>query len=104
MVRPSRKKHLAVCWQGCGVGAGFLELTGIFMSGTAINPPGGVCGSEVGKGWKHSDIRVARPSHLDLVRKKMDPFVALIAFLLHVMMTFHVLFLVAGLTITCIVL
>src|SRR5467141_1564277 len=90
MVRPSRKKHLAVCWQGCGVGAGFLELTGIFMSGTAINPLGGVCGSEVGKGWKHSDIREARPSHLDLVRKKLVPFVASIAFLLTVLVTFPV--------------
>src|SRR5882672_3800363 len=90
MVRPSRKKHLAVCWQGCGVGAGFLELTGIFMSGTAINPPGGVCGSEVGKGWKHSDIREARPSHLDLVRKKLVPFVASIAFLLTLLLPFLV--------------
>jgi len=60
------------------------------MSGTAINPPGGVCGSEVGKGWKHSDIREARPSHLDLVRKKLVPFVASIAFLLTVLVTFPV--------------
>jgi len=60
------------------------------MHGTTINAPVGVHGSEAGKGWKHRDIRGARPSHLDLVRKKLVLFLASIAFLITLLVPFLV--------------
>src|SRR6267143_570918 len=60
------------------------------MSDTAINAPAGIRGSEAGKGCKRSDIRRSRPSHLDLVRKKLVLFLASIAFLLTLLVPFPV--------------
>jgi hypothetical protein len=60
------------------------------MSGTTINPPVGVRGSESGKGWKHRDACGARPSHLDLIRKKLFLFIVSIAFLLTLLAPFLV--------------
>ena len=60
------------------------------MSGTTIGTPVGVHDSEAGKGWKYSDIRGARPSHLDLVRKKLALFVASITFLITLLVPFLV--------------
>ena len=52
------------------------------MSGITAKTPRGVHGSEVGKSWTHREIRGARLSHLDLMRRKPILFRASIAFLL----------------------
>ncbi len=70
------------------------------MSGTTINAPAGVHGGVAGKGWKPRDIRGARPSHLDLVGKKLILFVASIAFLLTLLAPFLVFSQVAAATLS----
>ncbi len=72
------------------MGAGFVRIIGIIMSGITAQTSGGIVGCEAGKSWMHREIRGARPSDLDSLSGKLILYLASIAFLLTLLAPFVV--------------